>query len=177
MVTTVHEEHDRRADAERLSALLDGELDAHETSLCLRRLGHDAALSRQWAEYCLIRDALRGEALVQPGLCRRVHAALAQEPTILAPMRRRSERRRWLRGAGLVAAAAAVGGLTWMLWTAAPQSEAMSPQTESASVETMTAHHPLQPYLAAHQDFAQGVAVYPQVRLTRVSWPAAEGGR
>jgi sigma-E factor negative regulatory protein RseA len=92
---------------EQLSALLDGELDGAGTDRLLQQLGDDDAALDTIGRYRLIGDAMRGEFdVVASATARRVRAALADEPTVLAPPPRRPAS--WLRPAVGVAVAASV---------------------------------------------------------------------
>jgi negative regulator of sigma E activity len=67
---------------EQLSALIDGELPAAETTLLLKRLERDAALRAGLERYQALGDAVRGASVRQrPDFAQRVSAALADEPT------------------------------------------------------------------------------------------------
>jgi sigma-E factor negative regulatory protein RseA len=72
---------------EQVSACVDGESDATETALLLRRLSQDDGLRSRWARYHLISDALKNNLPEQPSmaLAERIHQAVAQEAT---PQRR-----------------------------------------------------------------------------------------
>lgn len=66
----------------QISAFVDGELPDNEADLLLRRMGQDAGLRRQVAQYLAIGRALRGESCV-PGVDRiheRVSAAIDDKP-------------------------------------------------------------------------------------------------
>ncbi len=72
---------------QRLSAYLDGE---PETGM-LERILQNSELTKQWRNYHLIGDVMRNETPAQMNLdiAANVAAALAEEPTILAPKARR----------------------------------------------------------------------------------------
>ena len=72
---------------DRLSALLDGDLEDLAARPVLDGLQRDEALRRDWATYCLIGDTLRGEPVNSPDFVGRVMAELDQEPTRLTPPR------------------------------------------------------------------------------------------
>lgn len=151
-------------DGDWLSALMDGELDDDDARRGLARLSGDPQARARWAEYSLIGDALRGELQVQPRLGKGLAEALEAEPTVLAPMstRNRAKPALWL------AAAAAVGTISWSLWDAAPRPEA--PVTlASVPAAPGLGNEQLRPYLAAHQDFAQAVISEPEMHFTTVS--------
>lgn len=151
-------------DGDWLSALMDGELDDDAARQALARTGADPRARARWAEYSLIGDALRGELQVQPRLGKGLAQALEAEPTVLAPMsaRNRAKPALWL------AAAAAVGTISWTLWDAAPRNEAPVTLASMQAAPALGAEQ-VQPYLAAHQDFAQAVISAPEMHFTTVS--------
>ncbi|MBX9965330.1 MAG: sigma-E factor negative regulatory protein [Burkholderiales bacterium] len=102
---------------ERISALMDGELDGDEAVRELKRCGGDATLIEGWATYHLIGDVLRAEAPLRSGFEARLREALAAEPTVLAP--RPSTVQRKTRLFALSAAASAAGVLV-VGWLAMP---------------------------------------------------------
>lgn len=93
---------------EQISALMDGELDAREVELLVKRLGRDDEHRDTWCRYHVIGEAMRSNL---PGampfdLAARVSAAIANE-SLPAPS---LARRRWLRPAAGIAVAASVAG-------------------------------------------------------------------
>lgn len=162
--------------AEKVSALLDGELDDAEGIKTLERLRQDQTLRQRWAEYCLIGDALRGEALAQPGFTQRVHKALVAEPTLLAPVKRKSHGWKDVRRFAWAAAAAAVAAVTWMVWTTPNQPTAPDRMVAKSESATVQASYVL-PYLNAHLDFAYGVVVEPKVHLSQLTLVSVEDDR
>lgn len=93
----------------QLSAFVDGELPSAEAELLTRRLGQDAVLRQQAAQYLEIGRLVRGERTVSgiAGLSERVAVALEQE----APLKSDESSTmptRWLRPAAGVAIAASV---------------------------------------------------------------------
>lgn len=150
-----------------LSALLDGELDDETARMVLKRLTPGSTERDRFREYSLIGDTLRGLPHDMPDLTDRVMAALADEPTVLAPMRKTSSRRPalWL-------AAATVVAITWGLWNTAPREEPLAPLAANQSANPANANSEsaqAMPYLAAHQDFAQAVVAPSEMRFTRVT--------
>ena len=74
---------------EKLSALMDGELDQGEARTVIKSLGSDDVSRAHWDLYHVIGETLRGD---DPGSTRShkantdaIFAALAMEPTVLAP--------------------------------------------------------------------------------------------
>lgn len=147
---------------ENLSALIDGELTDAVAKLEIRQLGQSASQLARHAEYIAIGDAMRGLNTQHSGFTQRVMAALENEPVVLAPVVKKSDRRPalWL-------AAATAAAITWGLWQSNPRDEftpplaAVQPPTPQ-SIEAM-------PYLAAHQDFAQAVISTQEMRFTNAS--------
>ncbi len=92
---------------ERLSALIDDELSAAEVDSQVSALYADARLRASWDRYHLIGDALRGEPLDKDVLevAQKVRERLVEEPTVLAPSRRRPLQRYTLPLAGEALAA------------------------------------------------------------------------
>lgn len=152
---------------DNLSALLDGELSDQSAQLAIRQTLRDPARLARYAEYCAVGDLMRGDRHDLPGLTQQVMAALENEPTVLAPTRKKPDARRPL----LWLATAACAAITWGLWSASPRQEAALP------LASAPAHAPadVMPYLAAHQDYAQAVLTTPEMRFTRVNLSAPEG--
>lgn len=145
-----------------LSAFLDGELSDDQARLILKKLDADPILLDKAWSYMAVGDALRGlyAAPPSPHLTARVMAALAGEPTVLAPMRKPKDRRLalWL-------AAAAIGAITWGLWQSLPEGGPAIP----LAARDVPPPLDVQPYLAAHQDFAQAVIAPAEMHFTQVS--------
>lgn len=70
---------------EQVSAALDGHSDADAFDRTVARLGSDSELRERWDAYCLIGDALRGDASAPSDFVSGVMMAIANEPTVLAP--------------------------------------------------------------------------------------------
>ena len=79
---------------EKLSALMDGELDQDQARTVIKSLGSDDVSREQWDLYHVIGEALRGDDMGREGSSAATHksssdaifAALAAEPTVLAPL-------------------------------------------------------------------------------------------
>jgi sigma-E factor negative regulatory protein RseA len=105
---------------ERISALLDNELESNLTSTTLTQLQGDEALRNKWDRYHLIGDAMRGEAvrLSAESIADRVRTQIDNEPPNAAyekpiPLAgRRSSFPRWSRTAGGALLAASVAAIT-----------------------------------------------------------------
>jgi negative regulator of sigma E activity len=142
-----------------LSALIDGELSDSMAQQTLKRF--DRAAAGQIADYIGIGDAMRGLPEQHGDFTRRVMAALENEPVVLAPMRKPKRRPAlWL-------AAATVAAISWGLWPISPHDEAAAP--EAALQQPANPMADAQPYLAAHQDFAQALPSTPEMHFTKVA--------
>ncbi len=77
---------------ERLSSLLDGELDDTQQRHAIDALGGDAKARERWERFHLAGDALHGNLAeaIDPRFASRVMAAIDDEPAILAPSPRPS---------------------------------------------------------------------------------------
>jgi sigma-E factor negative regulatory protein RseA len=153
---------------DRLSALMDGELDDKSAAEVIQALGADREAVRTWRTYQLISDAMRQSRVLSEGFTARVAERLAAEPTVLAPRALPAESRRWyaLSAAASLAAVALVG---WMAF--GPQPAVVAPPAPVAQVQPEVAPNivPLptatNDYLLAHQGFSprvslQGMAPY-----------------
>jgi sigma-E factor negative regulatory protein RseA len=74
---------------EKLSALMDGELDHGDAKRVIKSLGSDDVSRLHWDLYHVIGESLRGDdvgrARSRAGSTDAIFAALAKEPTVLAP--------------------------------------------------------------------------------------------
>jgi len=186
---------------ERISALMDGELDGSETTRALDGMKDHPELAHAWSTYHAIGDAMRRERVGATDFASRVAARLADEPTILAP------RRAWKGtvtrlGLPALAAAAAVATVTWMVagtqpQTAVPATVAQTPSAQPAVATAPPSATPavavapmlvsLEPgipydrsvmtqYIMAHQEYSpntlmQGVVSYMRTMASGSSGP------
>ena len=150
----------------RISALMDGELEPHEELPALQSLRSTNASGREWQEFHLIGEALRGEENLEFDVTAKVMAALADEPTVLAPVppARISRVSAWARPAlALAASAAGVAVVAWVgLGSVTPAVDGatvarLAPQTKPvAEVQQVQASPRMQEYLVAHQTHGSG---------------------
>mgnify|MGYP001293432817 CR=1 FL=1 len=160
---------------EKISALIDGELEGREAQQQLARLKQDADLAQSWATFHLIGDAMRGERPLSQGFGERLTLRLADEPTVLAP--RPAAGKRFVTYA--LSAAASLSAVALVGWMAlsnvpTPQSNfAQAPNTPppaadptpSAQLASVPSEGRMNEYLIAHQEFSpsteiQGLAPY-----------------
>jgi sigma-E factor negative regulatory protein RseA len=98
---------------ERISALMDGELDRQQASAVFPDMRQHDEMREAWATYHLIGEAMRGQPCPDSRVAGLVARRLATEPTVLAPRASKASlRRKWAWPS--IAAAAAVASVTWM---------------------------------------------------------------
>jgi sigma-E factor negative regulatory protein RseA len=74
---------------EKMSLLLDGELDQEESLKLLDLIETDPELRKRWRRYCLVRESMRSRQKIWPDdhFVKEISAALVSEPTVLVPSR------------------------------------------------------------------------------------------
>ena len=157
---------------ERLSELMDGELDDKSAAAVIQALGNDHEAVRAWRTYQLISDAMRESRLLSVDFAARFSERLAAEPTVLAPRalpaQLMAQSKRWyaLSAAASLAAVAMVG---WMAFGPQLQVSPASVPVAQVQPEPKPDILPLpstaNDYLLAHQGFSprislQGMAPY-----------------
>ncbi|HKO88676.1 MAG TPA: sigma-E factor negative regulatory protein [Burkholderiales bacterium] len=154
---------------EKISALMDDQLDDGECDGCFKALKVDKELRETWNLYHLVGDAMRGHTV--SSLKSSFSTALAAEPTVLSPRRTLPIKQptRWALSAA--ASVAAVGFVGWMAYPFfGPQSEQIAtaqPNVPQAEVRVIPASQNMDDYQLAHQRFASGFGmsgVAPYVR-------------
>ena len=155
---------------DRISALMDGEVDEKSAAQLIEALTRDAEAVRTWRTYHLIGDAMRGGLLLSEGFTERLAQRLAAEPTVLAPRRIRTESPRLFTVSAAAASLAAVAFVGWMafapqtLVAPAPVAPGAKPPVEAKPV-LVPLPNAANDYLLAHQGFSprvslQGMAPY-----------------
>ncbi|MEP6739945.1 MAG: sigma-E factor negative regulatory protein [Caldimonas sp.] len=102
---------DESASRERLSALVDGELDGSGSAAACAAWRDNAEVRRDWHAWLLIGDVLRSDDLASDagrdaGFLAAVRVRLASEPVVLAPMPTAASHRRpsrWMLGSAAAA--------------------------------------------------------------------------
>src|SRR2546426_11069889 len=114
---------------DKISALMDGELDEKSAAEMIDWLGRDGEALHAWRAYHLISDAMRDSCMLSDGFAARVAARLSGEPALLAPARLQAESRKWL----VLPAAARRRPGALVGWLAlAPQRHARAPPAPGA---------------------------------------------
>lgn len=169
---------------DRISALMDGELDEAQARGELARIKQQHELRESWDTFHLIGDALRGDALLSANLRSRVSERLAQEPTVLAPRRRpvRKIATYALSAAASISAVALVGWAAISISTVSTQPEIARAPAPAVVLPVPAPHIASVPneghmneYLLAHQGFSPSTAIQgvaPYIRSVSVSQPA-----
>jgi len=162
---------------EELSRLMDGDLDDVEFERVAAELRRPQSLAT-WACYHTIGDSLRGNTHVSPGFAARFSAALADEPTVLAPRPKvRAERpaARWAVAAAATVAAVGVVGWTAFSLTESPGTAIAKAREAGAVTSAQVRPQGLpQDYVLVHQEYSPATAlqgVRPYLRAV-----SAQGG-
>lgn len=161
---------------ERISALMDGELDDKSAAELIDALGRDRDALFTWRSYHVISDAMREGRLLSEGFAAQLSARLAAEPTVVAPRARvpgfQAASKRWyaLSAAASLAAVALVG---WLAFAPQPATNPTVNPAPVAQVQPVAEPKPTivplpsaaNDYLLAHQGFSprvhlQGMAPY-----------------
>ncbi len=152
---------------ERISELMDGELEAREAQRQLARIKQDQELAHCWSTFHLIGDALRGERPLAREISSRVATQLASEPTVLAP-RSNAPKRTATYAVSVAASLSAVALVVWIGFfnnPLAPQPEIIAkkapPATTPAPTElaNVPSEGQMNEYLMAHQEFSPSTAI------------------
>lgn len=171
---------------DRISVLMDGELEDRSAAQVIDVLagrsdtGDDARDA--WRTYHLISDALGKSRMLSAGFSERVAAALAAEPTVLAPRRVRGagEPRRWVALAAGVAAVSLVGWLGFApqqppVQVAAKVAPAAVPKEAKPAVVALPSG--TNDYLLAHQGFSPRMSLVGMAAYVRTVSEPAPGAR
>ncbi len=171
---------------EKISALMDGELDGHEAHQAMLRLKDTGEARETWAAYHLIGDALRGELLHAYNVSQRVAMAIAQEPTVMAPQRPRRVNRPLTYA---LSAAASVSAMAVVGWMAFSTGNVANPPVEIARVVAPAAVLPepllesapsdgqMNEYLLAHQGVSPSTRLHGVAPYIRTISTASAAGR
>jgi sigma-E factor negative regulatory protein RseA len=151
---------------ERISALMDGELDIEDQDAELRRIKGNDDLMLNWETYHLIGDVLRQERVLGAGFNDRFRAALAKEPTVLAPRPLASARKARLYALSAAASVAGVAAVGWLAFMNHPGSldsgvGAVASKTPSAAIAPVVAgaDASVDEYIRVHHAYSPSAAI------------------
>jgi sigma-E factor negative regulatory protein RseA len=173
---------------EKISALMDGELDGQQAQQQIQLLRNDAELASAWHAFHLIGDAMRNERPLSRDFSRRLSSRIAAEPTILAP-RRGSGKRAVAFALSAAASLSAVALVGWVaLSTVPPASQpeiakapvtpvpavpaSATPSAAAPTLASVPSDGTMNEYLMAHQEFSPSTAlqgVAPYIRSVSIS--------
>lgn len=176
---------------DRISELMDGELEGRAASGAIESLGCDGEALETWRTYHLIGDALRDTRMLSTGFAARVGVKLAAEPTVVAPHRIKPEPRNWLSlPAAAAASVAAVALVGWMALSPPPERGSAPGQVANAPsmqaiIQPVVALQPqtvplpsaLPDYLLAHQGFSPRLSLHGMAPYARTVSEQANEGR
>jgi sigma-E factor negative regulatory protein RseA len=138
---------------EKLSALMDGELDEHEFAQLLADIDKDEACATQWHHYHLISDAMKGQTMMSADFMDRFSARLEAEPVVITPraLRRRVPLAspRWV-ALSMAASVVLVSATAWYVGREVPAA-GMPTELQLAANQPRAADVEVNPYLLAHQ--------------------------
>lgn len=167
---------------EKISALMDGELEGREASRAIDALDGAGDARDTWRIYHLIGDAMRDTQPLSAGFAARVAERLEREPTVLAPRRLKADAPRpWYAVPAAAAASVAGVGLVGYLAFApqppgapvpAPVAVVQPPEKPKPQLVPLPSGTP--DYLLAHQGFSprvslQGMAPYARTVSSQAS--------
>ena len=141
---------------EKISALLDDELDEAEVPQLCKSIRVEAEMRKACGTYLLIGDALRGESHLAMDITPAVLGQLKNGPVVFAP----SPRHEWQRP--LLAMAATIAGVAVVAWVALAPRQAFKVQevalqrpivipAEPSATGVTSNDSDMQEYLIAHQ--------------------------
>jgi sigma-E factor negative regulatory protein RseA len=153
---------------ERISALMDGELDERAAGEAIDALRGEGEALETWRLYHLISDGMRDTRLLSAGFTARLAERLRTEPTVMAPGRLpgRTPVQRFAFAAA--ASVAAVGLVSWLAFGQQPQAPQPIAQADAPIAPiTVPISSAANDYLLAHQGFSPRVSLQGMVPYVR----------
>jgi sigma-E factor negative regulatory protein RseA len=171
---------------EKISALMDGELNAEEAAVLIAQFKNTEELREHWVAYHLISDAFGQSELKPLDVTRRINARLASEPAVLVTptVRPVTKRRPVAYAAAASIAAVVVGGWMSLQTAQAPQSLQQNLADSQSTPVAPVAAYPAVPtdasisasapaqindYLLAHREFSPSTAIHGVVPYMRAA--------
>jgi len=161
-----------------ISSLMDGELEGHEADRVIRACCSSEEHKDTWNTYHVIGEALRGQSPASAARRASIIAALAKEPTVLAPRTRVLETTFGRIALAAAASVATVGVVSWIGLqggapgvASSPVAKAAPAGTSSMAIQPVAATSPVpaaqapvldvQDYLNAHRQIPASDAYRP----------------
>jgi sigma-E factor negative regulatory protein RseA len=178
---------------ESMSCLVDGELGEEEARRLMAALCADPELRTEWISFHVVGDALRSSEVAAAhsmSFCERVAAAIAHEPTVLAPRSigvLRQVRRFAIPTLAVAASVAVIGyvavpmlqptGSAPVQQAAVRSLPAPAPVAEPSrrAASTVANARALDAYLVAHRELGSGVALPRAMPYLRSTAEATDG--
>ncbi|MGL4605044.1 MAG: sigma-E factor negative regulatory protein [Iodobacter sp.] len=134
---------------EKLSALMDGELDSTQIEVLLREMKRNPDLDQAWADWHQVSDSMQDHPILSPQFMKNFSERLAAEPTIVAPqrMKRSSVMKKLLVPLTAAASIAFVGVAAWQSSVVPVHAPSVVAVQNVKSVNKIPA---VRAYLAAH---------------------------
>lgn len=175
---------------EKMSALLDGELDSEQLESVLKAMDSDEKLQGQWDLFHMIGDVMREGLPAQMSISDRVAARLESEPALvskdiqLVPGHKQKEaaNRAWYSVAASLAGIAFVGWVAWQSFIPASNapgqiSASLAQQMQaSPKVKPVAYESRVNDYWVAHQQLSGHMTNTQDQKVEFVSVPAASEG-
>lgn len=175
---------------EKMSALLDGELDSEQLESILEAIDRDNELQEQWNLYHLIGDVMREAAPAHVSITKQVAARLENEPVLVATELqivpghkvREAANKAWYSIAASLAGIAFVGWVAWQSFAPATTSPG---QISASLAQQMQAGPKAKPvayesrvndYWVAHRELSGHMTNSQDQQVEFVSVPAASEG-
>jgi sigma-E factor negative regulatory protein RseA len=136
---------------DRISALMDGELEIDASGHVFEALKSSEEYAASWSAYHLIGDAMRGSLDLPSDFSKRVMTRIDEEPTVLAPKRRHFDGKP-MQFMSVAASVVAVMFVGWMVF------KQMQTPAQDAATATLAQSNDfpasMNNYLMAHQELA-----------------------
>ena len=145
---------------EKISALMDGELDERAADAAVELLRREPRAAETWRLYHLASDAIHEQPMLGADFTARLSARLAAEPALLAPSRLpgRTPTQRFLFAAA--ASLAAVALVAWLAFAPPPPAQPSLAQAQpAAAAVAVMLPEAANDYLLAHQGFSPRVSL------------------